>query len=62
MNQRHKKILDMLQHGRITIPDTADEWLDSFEMFSIYTVLPQIIELWRLNEMTTSQPKKKVTE
>lgn len=25
MNQRHKKILDMLQHGRITIPDTAEK-------------------------------------
>ena len=25
MNQRHKKILDLLQHGRITIPDTAEK-------------------------------------
>ena len=52
----------MARQADDTIPDSADEWLDSFEMFSIYTVLPQIIELWRLNEMTTSQPKKKVTE
>lgn len=41
------------------VPDSADEWLDSFEMFSIYVVLPQIIELWKLNELTTSAPKKK---
>lgn len=52
----------MARQADDTIPDTADEWLDSFEMFSIYSVLPQIIELWRLNEMTTSKPKKKVTE
>ncbi len=52
----------MARQADDTIPAQADEWLDSFEMFSIYTVLPQIIELWRLNEMTTSQPKKKVTE
>ena len=25
MNQRHKKILDMLQHGRIAIPETAEK-------------------------------------
>lgn len=37
----------------------ADEWLDTFEMFSIYEVLPQIFELWALNTKQTSTPKKK---
>lgn len=42
-----------------TIPDTPDEWLDGFEVFSIYEILPQILELWALNERTTAKPKKK---
>lgn len=41
------------------IPDTPDEWLDGFEVFSIYEVLPHILELWSLNEATTAKPKKK---
>ena len=38
---------------------TADEWLDTFDMFSIYEVLPHILELWKLNTKQTSQSKKK---
>jgi hypothetical protein len=38
---------------------TADEWLDTFDMFSIYEVLPHILELWALNTKQTSRPKKK---
>ena len=49
----------MAKQADDSIPDSADEWLDDFEMFSIYLVLPQIIELWRLNELTTTTPKKK---
>lgn len=49
----------MAKQADDSIPDSADEWLDSFEMFSIYMILPQIIELWRLNELTTSNSKKK---
>lgn len=41
------------------IPETADEWLDSFDMFSIYVVLPQIVELWKLSEIPTATAKKK---
>lgn len=41
------------------VPATADEWLDGFNMFSIWAILPQIIQLWQLNEQTTVQPKKK---
>lgn len=41
-----------------TIPDDPDEWLDGFEMFSIYFILPEILELWSANEKTTSVPKK----
>ena len=38
---------------------TADDWLDQFDMFSIYEILPQILELWVQNIKTTSNPKKK---
>lgn len=38
---------------------SADEWLDSFEMFSIWEILPQLLDLWRLNNIQTSTPKKK---
>lgn len=41
------------------IPDSPDEWLDTFEMFSIWEILPQILDLWGMNQMTTSQAKKK---
>ena len=37
---------------------TADDWLDGFNMFSIYEVLPQILELWALNTKQTSTQKK----
>jgi hypothetical protein len=38
---------------------TADEWLDKFNMFSIYQILPELLKLWQLNTATTSTPKKK---
>lgn len=38
---------------------TPDEWLDTFDMFSIYEVLPHILELWSINTKQTSQSKKK---
>lgn len=41
------------------VPPTADEWLDTFNMFSIYQILPQIIDLWQINEITTAASKKK---
>lgn len=40
------------------VPDTPDEWLDGFGTFSIYQVLPEIIELWGLNIQTQVESKK----
>lgn len=42
-----------------SIEVNADEWLDGFKMFSVYEIMPHILELWGKNEMTTSVPKKK---
>ena len=49
----------MAKQGDPTIPDTPDEWLDTFDMFSIYSILPQIIELWGISNVTLSESKKK---
>lgn len=48
----------MAKHADPSIPDTPEEWLDRFNTFSIYQVLPQIIELWGLNTQTDVQAKK----
>jgi hypothetical protein len=48
----------MAFHADNTIPDNIDDWLDQFEMFSIYEVLPEILELWGTNLVTDVQSKK----
>ena len=48
----------MAKHADPSIPDTPEEWLDGFNTFSIYQVLPQIIELWGLNTRIEVQAKK----
>ncbi len=40
------------------VPDDPDEWLDQFNTFSIYEILPQIIELWGLNVEQQVNAKK----
>lgn len=50
----------MARHANPDIEQkTADDWLDTFNMFSIYEVLPQLLVLWGENQKTTSTPKKK---
>jgi len=48
----------MAKHADPSIPDTPEEWLDEFNTFSIYQVLPKLIELWGLNTQTDVQSKK----
>ena len=50
----------MAKYADPGVPDTPEEWLDGFDMFSIYLILPQILELWRLNTKTEVPSKKKV--
>ena len=52
----------MAYHADPTIPKTIDEWLDQFEMFSIYQVLPEILELWGSNMLTDIEAKKGLAE
>lgn len=48
----------MAKHANPAIPDSPEEWLDEFNTFSIYQVLPKIIELWGLNVKTDVEAKK----
>lgn len=43
--------------NRETVNEDMNEWLDRFDTFSIYKVVPQIMELWRLNTEQTIEPK-----
>ena len=45
------------QYDNKVIPDTPEEWLDSFQTFSIYEILPDLLTLWMENQATTSKPK-----
>ena len=48
----------MAFHADPSIPGTIDEWLEQFEMFSIYEILPEILDLWGTNLITDVQSKK----
>ena len=41
------------------VPDSVDAWLDGFETFSIYQVMPVIQVMWEVNLRTLNVPKKK---
>ena len=41
-----------------SIPDNPEDWLDEFNTFSIYQVLPKLIELWGMNIRTDVEAKK----
>lgn len=48
----------MAKHADPSIPDEVEKWLDEFNTFSIYQVLPQLIELWGMNIKTDAEAKK----
>lgn len=48
----------MVKHADAAVPDSPEEWLDGFNTFSIYQVLPKLIELWGLNTQTEALSKK----
>lgn len=50
----------VLMSGDMAVGDSPEEWLDSIDgMFSIYEIMPVILELWGENNRTTSVPRKK---
>lgn len=50
----------MAKHADPSIPDNPEDWLDEFNTFSIYQVLPKLIELWGMNIKTDVEAKKKL--
>jgi hypothetical protein len=52
----------MARQADPSVPDDVMQWLDGFEMFSIYAILPHILELWGINMETMSDAKKKRQE
>ena len=48
----------MACHADPTIPKTVDEWLDGFEMFSIFEILPKLMELWGVSPGETANNHK----
>lgn len=50
----------MAKHAdKDAVPDSPDEWLDQFDVFSIYQVFPVIEELWTENLRQLNQTQKK---
>ena len=50
----------MAKHGDPEMTaKSPEEWLDNFEMFSIWAVLRAILALWAANVATLSESKKK---
>lgn len=48
----------MAYHADNSIPPTIEEWLDQFDMFSIYEILPEILKLWGENMAAEVEAKK----
>ena len=49
----------MHKHGDKNQPDDIDEWLDQFETFDIYEILPEILTMWNIENSQLSESKKK---
>lgn len=50
----------MAKNADPNVPNDPDEWLDTIDgVFSVYEVLPQILDLWTAGLETTSKPEKK---
>ena len=42
------------------VPENPDDWLENFNTFSIYEILPQLMDLWGLNIEAQSESKKNI--
>lgn len=50
----------MLKHGGEDVGETPEDWMESLNnVFSIYMALPELLDLWNINNQTTSIPRKK---
>lgn len=49
----------MSKHADPNQPSDIDEWLEQFETFDIYEIMPEILKMWKLENKQMSKPKKK---
>lgn len=50
----------MARHATPDMPETTvEEWLDGFQMLSIYEIFPVIQRLWGVNNQSIAHPAKK---
>ena len=47
------------RHADPTIPEDVEEWLEQFETFDIYNILPELFDMWIAESKTSSKLKKK---
>ena len=52
----------MAKYADPTIPESAEDWLECFNTFSIYLIFPQLTELWGLNTRTEAEAKKNLSQ
>lgn len=52
----------MAKYADPSVPDNVEEWLDGFNTFSIYQILPELFDLWGMNMETKVDSKKKSDE
>lgn len=52
----------MSRHGDPSQPSNINDWLDQFETFDIYKILPEILELWGIENSQMSKQKKKTVK
>ncbi|MBD5143060.1 MAG: hypothetical protein HDT22_05535 [Ruminococcus sp.] len=52
----------MAQHADPTIASSPDEWLEQFNVFSIYEILPKLLELWGMNIEQQVESKKNLAQ
>lgn len=48
----------MAKYADPAVPGNIEAWLDGFNTFSIYQILPKLIELWGVNAATEAESKK----
>ena len=52
----------MAKYADPAVPETVEAWLEEFNTFSIYLILPQLAELWGLNVQTEAEAKKNLSQ
>lgn len=50
----------MMKHAGEDVGDSPDDWLETVAgMFTIYEIMPTVVEVWNATQITTAKPRKK---